>query len=538
LRGGLGAGTGPQRGCRGRSRPAAGCGAQAPTTPLEHGSGIGGAGGGAALLRGVGRKRPQHPWNTVVALAERRMQGATPLPKAMVLYPRQKPLNESTPMALFEELLLKIQSRTARVGIIGMGYVGLPLAARAASLGFSVLGFDVSSEKVAMLNAGQSYIGDVPGPLLAELRAAGRIEATSDTRRMRACDLLIICVPTPLNATRDPDMQYIEEAAEHIARSLRSGQLVVLESTTYPGTTREVVQTRLEATNLRVGEDVYLAFSPERIDPGQTSSRGWNVENTPKVVGGVSDHCTQLASAFYSQITSHVVAVSSPDVAELTKLFENIFRAVNIALVNELALLCDRMNLNVWEVVEAAATKPYGFMKFTPGPGLGGHCIPIDPFYLTWKAREFDLATRFIELAGEINTQMPRHVHDLVVRALNRQRKALNGATVVLLGVAYKPDVDDYRESPAFKVMDLLAADGANVVCCDPHVSHFETHDGRKYTTTPLNDELLASADCTVIITSHSAYDYNHIVAHSAAVVDTRNATARVHEGREKITLL
>ena len=441
-------------------------------------------------------------------------------------------------MLPYDELLAKISARNALVGVIGLGYVGLPLAVRAASLGFPVLGFDVSAEKIALINAGKSYIGDVPAGALAELRAARQIEATADVRRMRACDLLVICVPTPLSATRDPDMHYIEQAADNIARTLRIGQLIVLESTTYPGTTCQVVQPRLEATGLRVGEDIFLAFSPERIDPGQTSSRGWNVENTPKVVGGVGKACTHLASAFYSQITSHVVPVSSPDVAELTKLFENIFRAVNIALVNELALLCDRMDLNVWEVVEAAATKPYGFMKFTPGPGLGGHCIPIDPFYLTWKAREYDLTTRFIELAGEINTQMPRHVRDLVVRALNRQRKALNGSTVLLLGVAYKPDVDDYRESPAFKVMNLLAADGATVICCDPHVQRFESHYGQVYETTPLSDGLLERSDCVVIITNHSAYDYAHIVARAAAVVDTRNATAHVVDGREKIVLL
>ncbi len=441
-------------------------------------------------------------------------------------------------MLPYDELLAKISARNALVGVIGLGYVGLPLAVRAASLGFPVLGFDVSAEKIALINAGKSYIGDVPAGALAELRAARQIEATADVRRMRACDLLVICVPTPLSATRDPDMHYIEQAADNIARTLRIGQLIILESTTYPGTTCQVVQPRLEATGLRVGEDIFLAFSPERIDPGQTSSRGWNVENTPKVVGGVGKACTHLASAFYSQITSHVVPVSSPDVAELTKLFENIFRAVNIALVNELALLCDRMDLNVWEVVEAAATKPYGFMKFTPGPGLGGHCIPIDPFYLTWKAREYDLTTRFIELAGEINTQMPRHVRDLVVRALNRQRKALNGSTVLLLGVAYKPDVDDYRESPAFKVMNLLAADGATVICCDPHVQRFESHYGQVYETTPLSDGLLERSDCVVIITNHSAYDYAHIVARAAAVVDTRNATAHVVDGREKIVLL
>jgi UDP-N-acetyl-D-glucosamine dehydrogenase len=319
---------------------------------------------------------------------------------------------------------------------------------------------------------------------------------------------------------------------------LRTGQLVILESTTYPGTTEEVVKPHLEATGLRVGEDYFLAFSPERIDPGQTGSKGYSVENTPKVVGGVTSACTALASAFYGGITSQVVPVSSPRVAELTKLFENIFRSVNIALVNELALLCDRMGLNVWEVVDAAATKPFGFMKFTPGPGLGGHCIPVDPFYLTWKAREFDLTTRFIELAGEVNTQMPRHVHDLVARALNRKRKAINGARIVLLGVAYKNDTDDYRESPVFKIMELLTADGAEVVTVDPHIDRFEDHHGKPYQTTPLTDELIEGADCTVIITPHSAFDYERIVACAQVVVDTRNATRTVQEGREKITLL
>jgi UDP-N-acetyl-D-glucosamine dehydrogenase len=437
------------------------------------------------------------------------------------------------------DLLGKISGRTAKVGVIGMGYVGLPLAARAAGLGFPVLGFEVSAEKAAALNRGESYIGDVPATVLADLRAAGTLEATTDTARMAECDLLIICVPTPLSQTRDPDMRYIEAAAESIGRSLRPGQLVILESTTYPGTTREVVAPRLAAAGLALGEQIFLAFSPERIDPGQTSSKGWGVENTPKVVGGLTPACTELACAFYSLITARVVPVSSPDAAELTKLFENIFRAVNIALVNELALLCDRMDLNVWEVVEAAATKPYGFMKFTPGPGLGGHCIPIDPFYLTWKAREFDLATRFVELAGEINTQMPRHVHDLVVRALNRQRKALNGSTVLLLGVAYKPDVDDYRESPAFKILDLLAADGAQVICCDPHVRQFEGHEGQRYETVPLNDDLLASCDCAVVVTNHSAFDYQRIVELAPAVVDTRNATRGVAgPARAKIELL
>jgi UDP-N-acetyl-D-glucosamine dehydrogenase len=356
---------------------------------------------------------------------------------------------------------------------------------------------------------------------------------------MGGCDILVICVPTPLNTTRDPDLSYIEAASDDIARSLRPGQLIILESTTYPGTTREVVAPRIEVHGLSVGDSVFLAFSPERIDPGQTNSKGFGVENTPKVIGGMTAACTDLASAFYSLITSRIVPVSSPDAAELTKLFENIFRAVNIALVNELALLCDRMGLDVWEVVEAAATKPYGFMKFTPGPGLGGHCIPIDPFYLTWKARAYDLTTRFIELAGEINTQMPRHVHDLVVRVLNRQRKALNGSRVLLLGVAYKPDVDDYRESPAFKVMELLTADGATVVTCDPHVARFEAHDGTLYETTPLTDELLATCDCAVIITNHSAFHYEQIVTLAPGIVDTRNATRGLPAAlREKVELL
>jgi UDP-N-acetyl-D-glucosamine dehydrogenase len=402
-----------------------------------------------------------------------------------------------------------------------------------------VLGFDVSAARARQINAGESYIGDVASAELARHVAAGKLAATTDERRMAECDVLVICVPTPLNSTRDPDLSYIEAATDAVARSLRRGQLVILESTTFPGTTREVVWPRLKGSGLALGEELFLAFSPERIDPGQTNSKGWGVENTPKVVGGMTVACTELTRAFYEQITSKVVTVSSPDLAELTKLFENIFRAVNIALVNELALLCDRMDLNVWEVVEAAATKPYGFMKFTPGPGLGGHCIPIDPFYLTWKAREYDLTTRFIELAGEINTQMPRHVHDLVTRALNRQRKSLNGSTVLLLGVAYKPDVDDYRESPAFKVLDLLTEDGASVVPCDPHVQLFETHDGRRLETTPLTDELLASCDCAVIITNHRAFDYQRIVQLAPAVVDTRNATHAIDGAlRSKIHLL
>ncbi|WP_322496156.1 nucleotide sugar dehydrogenase [Chloroflexus sp.] len=440
---------------------------------------------------------------------------------------------------MFHEVMNRIHGRSAKVGVIGLGYVGLPLAERAGRAGFVVLGFDVSAERVAQINRGESYIGDVASDALAALRERNLIEATTDARRMRECDVLVICVPTPLNPTREPDMRYVEAASEDVAASIRPGQLVILESTTYPGTTRELILPRIERNGLRVGEQIFLAFSPERIDPGQTSSQGFSVENTPKVVGGVTAHCTELAGAFYGYITNRVVPVSSPDVAELTKLFENVFRAVNIALVNELALLCDRMGLNVWEVIEAAATKPYGFMKFTPGPGLGGHCIPIDPFYLTWKARAYDLTTRFIELAGEINTQMPRHVRDLVVRALNRARKPLNGSTIVLLGVAYKPDVDDYRESPAFKVYDLLAADGATVIPCDPHIDEFELHDGRRMRTALLTDDLLRQCDCAVIITNHRAFDYERIVTLAPVVVDTRNATRSIQGPlREKIVVL
>ncbi|HEU4328533.1 MAG TPA: nucleotide sugar dehydrogenase [Roseiflexaceae bacterium] len=441
-------------------------------------------------------------------------------------------------MSDYDILSQLIDKREARVGVIGLGYVGLPLSARAGRLGYRVLGFDVNPQRVATINAGGSDVDDVPAAAVAELRARERLEATTDTGRLAECDVIVICVPTPLNKTRDPDMHYIEQAADQIARALRPGQLIILESTTWPGTTTEIIQPRLEARGLTVGREIFLAFSPERIDPGQTSSKGYTVENIPKVVGGVTERCTALTAAFYGQITTQVQIVSSPSAAELTKLFENIFRNVNIALVNELALLCDRMGLNVWEIVDAAATKPFGFMKFEPGPGLGGHCIPIDPFYLTWKAREFDFSTRFTELAGEINAQMPRQVRELAVRALNRTGKGLRGARVVLLGVAYKKDVADYRESPVFKIIELLEADGAEVVTVDPHIVEFQTHSGHIHHTTPLSDALLETADCAVIVTNHSAFDYERIVARAPVVVDTRNATRHVRDGREKIVLL
>lgn len=441
-------------------------------------------------------------------------------------------------MSRANELLQLIEGRTALIGIIGLGYVGLPLAARAGRQGFTVLGFDVNAGRVATINGGGSDVDDVPAADVAALREQHRIEATTDFARLRECDVIVVCVPTPLNKTRDPDMRYIEAATEAIAASARPGQLVILESTTWPGTTEEIIQPALEARGLSIGGEVFLAFSPERIDPGQTSSKGFSVANIPKVVGGVTPACAELTAAFYHHITTDVTVVSSPRVAELTKLFENIFRNVNIALVNELALLCDRMGISVWEVVNAAATKPFGFMKFEPGPGLGGHCIPIDPFYLTWKAREYDLTTRFIELSGEVNAQMPRHVRELVMRALNRHGKALRGAHVLLLGVAYKKDVADYRESPVFKIMDLLSEDGAQITTVDPHIQQFEHHDGRTFRTTPLTADLLSQADCAVIVTHHSAFDYQQIVTHVPVVVDTRNATRNVTANRDRIILL
>jgi UDP-N-acetyl-D-glucosamine dehydrogenase len=438
----------------------------------------------------------------------------------------------------FARLQERIERRDVLIGVNGLGYVGLPLAARAARVGFRVLGFDVSRERVDRVMAGESYVGDVASVDLAPLVTEGHFAATTDFRRLGECDVIIICVPTPLDLHGQPDISYIETAGDAIAASLRPGQLIVLESTTWPGTTDEVLLPRFAARGLTVGQDFFLAFSPERIDPGQTNSQGWTVENTPKVVGGVTSACTRVATALYGQIVQQVVEVSSARTAEMTKLVENIFRNVNIALVNELALLCDRMGLNIWDVLDAAATKPFAFMKHTPGPGLGGHCIPLDPFYLSWKAREYDFHTRFIELAGHINNGMPYHVVTLIGRGLNRRRMSINGATVVLLGVAYKPDIDDYRESPVFKIMDLLAAEGAQVVTVDPHVEVFYDHHNHEYRTTPLTDDLLRAADCVVIITNHRAFDYDRIVRESAVVVDTRNATRNVQEGRDRIVLL
>ncbi len=431
-------------------------------------------------------------------------------------------------------LLNKIKTKTAKVGVIGLGYVGLPVGLSFAEAGYRVTGLDISVPRCKQLNRGESYISDIPNEKILPLVASGHFRATSDNSILSAQDIIIICVPTPLNQTRDPDLTAVRQATEKVAKHLQKGQLIILESTTYPGTTEEIVQTTLESRGMKGGKDFFLAYSPERIDPG---SQKFRFENTPKVVGGLTGICLEAAVALYSQVVEKVVPVSSPRLAEITKLFENVFRVVNVALVNEMALLCDRMGLNVWEVMEAANTKPFGIMKFMPGPGVGGHCIPIDPFYLTWKAREFDFHTRFIELAGEINVQMPYHVRELVLRGLNRQQKGLNGAKILLLGVAYKKDVNDFRESPAVRIINILERDGALVSYNDPHIPEFK--EGKvTHTSTKLDEETLAGADCVVIVTEHSLYDFDWILKHAPVVIDTRNATANVAENRDKIILL
>ncbi|MGC8874221.1 MAG: nucleotide sugar dehydrogenase [Chloroflexia bacterium] len=435
-----------------------------------------------------------------------------------------------------EELLERIERFEACVGIVGLGYVGLPLAVTVGQAGFRVVGIDLSPRVVDTVNAGRSHIGDVRDEDISALRAAGRLRATTDYAAVAGCDVVIICVPTPLDRNRQPDISYILAAGKGIAAHMRPGQLVSLESTTYPGTTEEDLLPVLEKSGLKVGRDFFLCFSPERVDPG---SKRWNTRNTPKVVGGLTPACREVAVAFYSRVVETVVPVSSPRVAEMTKIFENTFRVVNMAVVNEMAMLCDRMGLNIWEVIEAASTKPFGFMPFYPGPGVGGHCIPIDPFYLTWKAREYDFHTRFIELAGEINLAMPYFVREKVIRALNERGKALKGARILVLGLAYKADVADWRESPAFDVIRLLEEYGATVHPHDPLLPEVhDPHEGIDIRSVELTDELIAACDCVVIVTHHSAYDYQHIVDLAQMVVDTRNATRGVTRGREKIFVL
>jgi UDP-N-acetyl-D-glucosamine dehydrogenase len=423
---------------------------------------------------------------------------------------------------MYSELLKeRIENRTATVGVVGLGYVGLPLSVEMAKAGYTVIGFDVQKKKVDMVNSGYNYIGDVLPSDLKSIVDSGRLRATEDYSALSECDCVSICVPTPLDQYQQPDISYVEASAKAVAKYAHAGMLVVLESTTYPGTTQEVIQPLLEEKGLTVGEDIFLAFSPERVDPG---NKQYKTKNTPKVVGGVSPACTQLASQFYSSFLSGgVCSVSSPKVAEMEKILENTFRNINIALANEMAILCDRMDIPVWEVINAAATKPYGFMPFYPGPGLGGHCIPLDPFYLTWKARAYNYHTRLIEIAGEINNGMPEYIISRVSRMLNRNRKPLNGSTVFLLGVAYKPDIDDLRESPVLKIIALLEKEGAKVVCNDPYIPVFKVGQ-HEYHSTEIDRDSLAAADAVVITTNHSCYDINYILKNSKAVFDTRDA--------------
>ncbi len=428
----------------------------------------------------------------------------------------------------------KILKHEALIGVIGLGYVGLPLAVEKGKVGFPVIGFDINAERVGRVNAADNYIGDVLDEDLQNVVRNGLLVATMDFSRLAECDVVIICVPTPLTITRDPDISYIRASTERIVHYLRPGQLITLESTTYPGTTEEVILPLLEKTGLKVGKDFFLAFSPERVDPG---NKRFSTKNTSKVVGGMTPVCLEIAYALYVQTIINVVPVSSPAAAELTKVFENTYRAVNIAMVNELMMLCDRMGIDIWEVVEAAGTKPFGIQTFYPGPGVGGHCIPIDPFYLTWKAREYDFHTRFIELAGEMNVEVSYYVVNKVVRALNNENKSLKDAKIFILGVAYKKDIDDMRESPALKIMELLRKQGANITYHDPFIPVIEPHGGstRHLESMPITDEVLATADSVLILTDHSNVDYERVVAKARLVVDTRNATKNVLENREKI---
>jgi UDP-N-acetyl-D-glucosamine dehydrogenase len=413
----------------------------------------------------------------------------------------------------------KIESKEAKVAIIGLGYVGLPLAVTVAQAGFKVLGIDPDDAKRKFLNNGKSYIPDVDKKILKRLVKAGLLKASKNFEVIKDCKVVIICVPTPLTPMHEPDLSHIRETSLAISKNLKKQHLIILESTTYPGTTEEVVLPILEESGLKVGHDFYLVFSPERIDPG---NKKYTIKNTPKVIGGITPQCTRHATLFYSKFVEKVVPVSSTRVAEMTKLLENIFRCVNIALVNELMLLCDRMGLNIWEVVEAASTKPFGFMKFTPGPGLGGHCIPIDPFYLSWKARQYDFYTEFIELAGKINEYIPYYVVAKVADALNTHKKSINGSKILIIGVAYKKDIGDTRESPALKVIELLLDRKAKISYVDPHVEQIRVNQ-ESIRSQRLNEEILKTSDCVVIITDHTTIDYSLIVEQAPLIVDTRN---------------
>jgi UDP-N-acetyl-D-glucosamine dehydrogenase len=426
-------------------------------------------------------------------------------------------------MSVASDLIKKAEERKLRFGIIGLGYVGLPLAVELANAGYTVLGFDVSQRVVDGLNAGHSHVKDVSDAQLAAIRQAGRFEATTDGSRLREADAISICVPTPLSKFKDPDVSYIVAATETIKKVLRPGQAIILESTTYPGTTREIMLPALESTGLKVGKDFFLAFSPERVDPGNPV---YQTKNTPKVVGGITPDCLKVVCALYQPAIDTLVPVSTTEAAELVKLLENTFRSVNIGLVNEMAIVCDKLGVNVWEVIDAAATKPFGFMKFSPGPGLGGHCIPIDPHYLAWKMRGLNYKTRFIDLAGELNTEMPAFWVRKVSDALNESGKPVRGSNVLVLGVAYKKDIEDLRESPALDIIRLLEQGGAKVTYHDPFVPKFE-EDGHRFASVPLSAETLGGADCVIVVTDHTNLDYALIQRHSRVIVDTRNALGR-----------
>jgi UDP-N-acetyl-D-glucosamine dehydrogenase len=432
-------------------------------------------------------------------------------------------------------IISKIQENKAVVGVVGLGYVGLPLVLSFSKPGFKIIGFDIDQRKVDALEKGESYIRHIENTSIAPLIESKQFIPTTDFSRVDECDAILLCVPTPLNKNREPDMTYIEATAQAIGPYLRKGQLVALESTTYPGTTRGLLKDILEAkSDLKAGSDFYLAYSPEREDPGNPD---FGTSTIPKVVGGLSAQCTEIASELYKKAISTIVSVSSTEVAETTKLLENIFRSVNIALVNELKVLCHEMKIDVWEVIQAAATKPFGYMPFYPGPGLGGHCIPIDPFYLTWKAREYGLSTRFIELAGEVNTSMPRYVVERTSEALNEHSKAMRGSKILVLGLAYKKDVDDQRESPSLVLVEMLQARGAVVSYHDPYIP--KTHKMRDHDldmeSVGLTDDMLGQVDAVLIATNHSCVDYEQVCAKAPLVIDTRNATADYRGNREHI---
>jgi len=432
------------------------------------------------------------------------------------------------------QLMDKILKKEAMVGVIGLGYVGLPLVLRFCEVGYKVLGFDVDSGKVTMLKKGKSYIKSISGSLISQHIQNGNLEVTDQFARLNEPDCILICVPTPLTEKKEPDLQYIEKTADSIRSCLRKGQLIVLESTTYPGTTEELILPQLQSTGLKIGRDFFLGYSPEREDPG---NKGFTTSQIPKVVSGVTPSCKKTATALYRQVIQKVVPVSSPRVAELTKLLENIYRSVNIALVNELKMLADRMGIDIWEVIEAASTKPFGFTPFYPGPGMGGHCIPIDPYYLSWKAQEYDFATRFILLAGEINVHIPYYVVTKIQDALNERGKNIKGAKILILGVAYKKDVDDARESPALTIMDLLNKKGATLLYHDPFIPVLPPF--RKYSfklkSTPLTRSLLHRMDAAVVVTDHSQIDYEWVVANAPLTIDTRNVTKNLKRWKKKI---